>query len=395
MPRLRPTPLPASSLIALLALLLVAALAAGASPMAAAAPAAQGSPAATAGEADLAGVVSDVLDADTLLLRLADGRTETVRLLGIDAPERRTDGGAAGCFAEEAAAQARALAAGRPATVAVDVRPRDRAGRLLGYVWLDGDRASLNERLLEDGVAMPLSVGPNTAYSADYQAAARRARLAQRGIWAACPVSDAPTVATDYPLDETPALGASEPAVRLVVGTERDGTGRQLTIAVEARADAGLRGIAIATDRDDDPGFTAPREIRCDGQAVCRASWTARPRGLGSYRLTARALAEDAQSADAEIGLRVVGRWQTVAARAADLRARAAADPLPRAEDAAPPGPDGACPSEHPVKGLAADPAGGRRYLLPGDDGYDRASAAVCYADEDAAKAAGFTGPGR
>jgi hypothetical protein len=203
-------------------------------------------------------------------------------------------------------------------------------------------------------------------------------------------VADAPTVATGYPLAESPTLGADEPAVRLVVGTERDDGGRQLTVLVEARADAGLRSIVVSADRADDPAFSTPQEIPCDDQAVCRATWKARPRGLGTYHLSARAVAADERTADANVGLRVVGRWQTVAAQAAQIRAQAVASPAPHAEDAAAPAMDGACPDTHPVKGLQADAGGGRRYVLPDDDGYDAALTAICYTSEDAATAAGF-----
>ncbi len=335
-------------------------------------------------------VVTGITDGDIVTVRLPDGREETLRLLGIDAPEQGADGRDDGCFASEAAARTRDLAAGQMATLEFDTRQRDRTGRLLGYLRIDGHRDSLNEQLVAEGMALPLTVGPNAAYNEDLRAAARRAQLATRGIWAACNVSDPPTVATDYPLAERPPLTADEPIVRLAVGTERDDDGRQLTVLVEARADNGLRGILVSADRPDDPIFSTPREIPCDGQTVCRATWTARPRGLGTYTLSARAVAVDDQVADASVGMRVVGRWQTIAAQAVELRARAAAQSVPRAEDVTAPATDGSCPASHPVKGLQADAGGDRRYLLPDDIGYDVAPTAICYASEDAASSAGF-----
>jgi endonuclease YncB( thermonuclease family) len=339
---------------------------------------------------DVAVLVTAVGDGDSLTVQLPDGSIETLRLLGIDAPERTPEGRAAGCYAQEAAARAGELALGQTATLEFDTRQRDRAGRLLGYLWLDGHAESLNEQLLAEGMVLPLTVGPNSAYNDDLRAAARRAELGKRGIWAACDVADPPTVATEYPLDETQALGTDAPAVRLVVGTEREDTSRQLIVQVEARADAGLRGIVVSADRADDPAFSDVREIPCDGQTVCRAAWTARPRGLGTYHLTARALTADNQTADVIVGLRVVGRWQTIAAQAAEIRARAIASPPPRAEDAAAPAADGSCPATHPIKALQTDAGGGRRYVLPADDGYAAALTAICYTSEDATNAAGF-----
>ncbi len=381
--------MPRPTLLLALSLLLILSAFAPAAPAWAVA----GQPALTAvrqAEPEVAVLVTDVADADILTVQFPDGRSETLRLLGLDAPEQLPEGRAAGCYAQEAAARARTLALGQTATLEFDTRQRDRTGRLLGYLWLDGQAESLNEQLLAEGMALPLTVGPNSAYNEDLRAAAKRAQLAKRGIWAACVVADAPTVATDYPLDESPGLGGNAPIVRLVVGTERDDDGRQLTVLVEAHAEAGLRGIVVSADRADDPEFSTPREIPCDGQTVCRATWTARPRGLGTYHLTARAVAADEQAADASVGLRVVGRWQTIAAQAAQIRARVVASPPPRAEDAAAPFADGACPVAHPVKGLQADAGGGRRYVLPTDDGYETAHAAICYASEDVATAAGF-----
>lgn len=341
-------------------------------------------------EQDVTVLVTAVGDGDSLTVQLPDGRIDALRLVGIDAPERNPDGRAAGCYAHEASARTADLALGQTATLEFDIRQRDRAGRLLGYLWLDGQAESLNEQLLAEGMVLPLTVGPNSAYGEDLGTAARRAELAKRGIWAACDVTDSPTVATEYPLDETQVLGTDTPAIRLVVGTEREDAGQQLTILVEARADAGLRGIVVSGDRADDPAFSDLREIPCDGLTVCRATWTARPHGLGTYHLTARALAADEQSASAAVGLRVVGRWQTVAAQAAQIRARAVTSPPPDAEDATAPAADGSCLETHPVKGLQADAGGGRRYMLPADDGYAAALTAICYASEEAATAAGF-----
>jgi hypothetical protein len=123
---------------------------------------------------------------------------------------------------------------------------------LLGYFHLEGQPVSLNQQLLADGLVVPLSVGSNTSYSDDFRASARAAQLSSKGIWSACDVSDLPTVATAYPLDETPSLWATEPAARLLIGTERDEDGMVLTVTVEGRGASGLSEIVVAGDRPDD-----------------------------------------------------------------------------------------------------------------------------------------------
>ena len=356
-----------------------------------------GQAAAEAGD-ELPGLVTGVSDGDTLTVRLDDGRTETLRLIGIDAPENDAPGRPAGCFALEAAARTRELALQRRGVIEVDARERDRAGRLLGYLHLDGQERSLNEQLLSEGMVLPLSVGANTSYSDDFRAAARAAQLSSRGIWSACDVADLPTVSTAYPLDETPDLWASEPAIRLLLGTERDEDGTVLSVTVEARSAGGLDEIIIEGDRPDDAAFSSAQTVLCAGQTACTESWTARPRGLGTYQLHARVRAASGQTADAQAGLRIVGRWQTIAARAAQVRQRATdvhASPSPASTPAtAPAGTAGqpvACSDGFPVKALSPDAAGVRRYVLPADAGYAEAVPQGCFRTEDEAKAAGWS----
>jgi endonuclease YncB( thermonuclease family) len=335
--------------------------------------------------------VTEVRDGDTLTVRLADGRVETLRLLGVDTPEGNPPGHAAGCFAAESAARTRELALGRNGTVELDVYERDPAGRLLGYLTLEGQQTDLSRQLVTEGFALPLSVGSNTAYSDELRAASRAAQLSGRGIWSACDIGDRPTVATGYPLDETPELWASEPAIRMLLGTERDDAGTVLSITVEARGAGGLGEIVVAGDRPDDPEVSAARSISCGGLAACSDFWSGRPRGLGAYQMTARVAALDGQTAEAHAGLRVVGRWQTIAARAVQVRERATEVRLPTAPPSSSTDAPTACPASAPVKALAPDASGVRRYLAPTDDGYAEAAPQGCFQTEEDARAAGWT----
>jgi micrococcal nuclease len=102
----------------------------------------------TGGRFALRGVVTHVVDGDTLDVRI-DGRgIERVRLIGLDTPE------VGACGASAATAAARRLADGRAVVLRGDVTQatRDRYGRLLAYVWLPGGR-DLGFRLLAGGHA--------------------------------------------------------------------------------------------------------------------------------------------------------------------------------------------------------------------------------------------------
>jgi endonuclease YncB( thermonuclease family) len=80
------------------------------------------------------GTVASVIDVDTINVRLENGKSERVRLIGIDSPERGS------CWSSQATSETRALAQGEHVTLRGDASQatRDRYGRLLAYVWLPG-----------------------------------------------------------------------------------------------------------------------------------------------------------------------------------------------------------------------------------------------------------------
>ena len=92
-----------------------------------------------------AGHVTRIVDGDTLHVEI-DGRDETVRLFGINAPE------AGQPCADEATRRLRALA-GREVRLLPDARDRDRYGRLLRYVYAP-DGLSIDAALVAEGLAL-------------------------------------------------------------------------------------------------------------------------------------------------------------------------------------------------------------------------------------------------
>jgi len=123
------------------------------------------------------GVVTSVVDGDSLWLKPAGGgRAIEVRLAGIDAPERCQPGGA------EARSYLAAWVLKRPARLQPEGAgsARDRYGRLLGRLVVDG--VEVNRRLVEQGHAWSLR-GPQG--QGPYLAQERQARAQRRGLHAA------------------------------------------------------------------------------------------------------------------------------------------------------------------------------------------------------------------
>jgi micrococcal nuclease len=137
--------------------------------------------------ADGTATVVEVVDGDTIVVDVG-GRTEPVRLIGIDTPEVFVDAGEEPeCFGPEASAfTAELLPPGTVVRLERDVVGRDDYDRLLAYVRRAGDGRLVNLALVERGLATPLSIPPNTAYAARFVDAATAAEAAGVGLWAAC-----------------------------------------------------------------------------------------------------------------------------------------------------------------------------------------------------------------
>jgi endonuclease YncB( thermonuclease family) len=140
------------------------------------------------GRFTLRGTVSYVVDGDTVDVRLTSGRTERIRLIGIDTPERGQ------CGAAKATTYARSLAQGRAAVLQGDATQatRDRYGRLLAYVWVGG--RDLGFRQLARGLAKVYVYDRPFQRLAAYQQAERVGKTRNDGIWRAC--GSAPPPAT-------------------------------------------------------------------------------------------------------------------------------------------------------------------------------------------------------
>lgn len=120
--------------------------------------------------------VLSVHDGDTITVSI-EGRTEKIRLIGIDAPElkQRPWGMQAKKHLEE-------LMKAREVVLEFDIRQRDKYGRLLAYLKT-GDGELINENMIRDGYAVLYTFPPNVKYVERLKAAQAGARASRSGIW--------------------------------------------------------------------------------------------------------------------------------------------------------------------------------------------------------------------
>jgi endonuclease YncB( thermonuclease family) len=127
------------------------------------------------------GTVVNVVDGDTLDVRMRSGERERIRLVGIDTPE------VGDCYADRATRRARALAARKQVVLQGDRTQsiRDRYGRLLAYVDLPG-AVDLGRRLVLGGFAKVYVYDRPFRRLAGYRRAESAAKRLRRGLWAGC-----------------------------------------------------------------------------------------------------------------------------------------------------------------------------------------------------------------
>ncbi len=119
-----------------------------------------------------------VVDGDSVECEV-EGAKQSIRLLGIDAPELRQRP-----FGDRSAAALRALLPRQSEVgLELDVRERDQFGRILAYLWNE-DGELINESMLHQGFAVVYILPPNVRYADQFRSAARDAQQNNRGLWA-------------------------------------------------------------------------------------------------------------------------------------------------------------------------------------------------------------------
>ncbi|WP_084544127.1 thermonuclease family protein [Paenisporosarcina indica] len=121
-------------------------------------------------------------DGDTIRI-MHNGVNEPVRYLLIDTPETNHPRLGKQPFGEEAKERNRELVNSGDLTIEFDVgEKRDKYGRLLAYVYVDGK--SVQETLIREGLARVAYVfPPNTRHLTPYEEAQQQAKSKKLGFW--------------------------------------------------------------------------------------------------------------------------------------------------------------------------------------------------------------------
>lgn len=127
-------------------------------------------------------VVLDVIDGDTIKVSIGK-KIEKVRFLLVDTPETRHPKKGIQPFGPEASDFTKKhIKIGDTVQLEKDVSERDKFGRLVAYVYVNGKM--INEMLLEEGLARVAYVYvPNTRYVDKFKEIQDKARQSKLGIW--------------------------------------------------------------------------------------------------------------------------------------------------------------------------------------------------------------------
>lgn len=127
--------------------------------------------------------VVKVVDGDTLSLNM-NGKTEVLRLIGMDTPETVDPRKPVQCFAQEASAKAKETLTGKKVRIEADPSQgeRDKYNRLLRYIFLE-DGTFYNKMMIEEGFAHEYTYNTPYKYQSEFKEAETKAREGKRGFW--------------------------------------------------------------------------------------------------------------------------------------------------------------------------------------------------------------------
>lgn len=130
--------------------------------------------------------VTRIVDGDTIVVEFSNGRTENVRLIGIDTPEVPGGYRPAECYGTESSSfMTEALPVGSRVLLTAGEETYDIYERLLAYVYRQ-DGVFVNMLMAREGYADDLPIPPNNDYATLFAEAVRLARKEKLGMWGAC-----------------------------------------------------------------------------------------------------------------------------------------------------------------------------------------------------------------
>lgn len=125
-------------------------------------------------------LVTRVIDGDTIELESG----QKVRYIGIDTPETVDPRKKVQCFGKEASDKNKELVLDKKVRLEKDVKDTDVYGRLLRYVYVNGEMVNL--KLVEEGYAKADTVPPDIKNKDLFLQAERTARINNLGLWNSC-----------------------------------------------------------------------------------------------------------------------------------------------------------------------------------------------------------------
>jgi micrococcal nuclease len=124
-------------------------------------------------------------DGDTIRVNM-EGKTETIRFIGVDTPETQDPRKPVQCFGKAAAAHTKEIIG--QSRVRLEADPtnsnRDRYDRLLRYIYLP-DGTLVNKKIVADGFGF-VTTGFPFIKMEEFKAAESAARSANLGLWGSC-----------------------------------------------------------------------------------------------------------------------------------------------------------------------------------------------------------------
>jgi micrococcal nuclease len=128
-------------------------------------------------------IVTKVVDGDTVRVS-SNNKEETIRMIGINTPETVDPRREVECFGKEASNRTKELLTGKQVVLESDDTQdsRDRYGRQLVYVWLDG--VNINKQLIAEGYAYEYTYEQPYKYQFEFKEAQLLAQETKKGLWA-------------------------------------------------------------------------------------------------------------------------------------------------------------------------------------------------------------------
>ncbi len=129
--------------------------------------------------------VIKVIDGDTIDVDI-NGKTETIRMIGIDSPESVDPRKPVQCFAIEASNKAKEKLTGKNVSLEADPTQgeQDKYNRLLRFVFLE-DSTNFNKFMISEGYAHEYTYQSNPyKYQEEFKLAETTARETKKGLWA-------------------------------------------------------------------------------------------------------------------------------------------------------------------------------------------------------------------